>query len=234
NNTGQFDSAFKVNYCTYGCNYAVNLYAEHIIDSIQDPTSPWLVADSLSNTSLQLKWDSANNDRITYLIQWKYQDIASLWTYYQMPKPLNETSIIISDLHPYMTYLFRVVWVVTVKHTFPSPASFPITTLPSGVPSQSPSVIELTSPSHSTIYVSWKELDFTNGPLIHYRVSIIDVLAEQHTQFIKDISPNLLTYTFTSLKSQTLYEIHLSAGNADGQGPITLINMTTMSPPNGK
>ncbi|XP_077977455.1 proto-oncogene tyrosine-protein kinase ROS-like [Glandiceps talaboti] len=231
NETEDLDSVSKIQNCNHGCNYANDLFVQQVIANSGDPSEPLLVADSLTNTSLQLEWTAATNPDILYLIQWKYYDLVSDWTYYQPNQPLNDTTVEITNLHPYTTYLFKVIWIITAKDTLQSPPSLPMTTLPSGVPSSSPTITELSSPSHSTIYITWEAPLFINGPLTNYQISLIEILAEDHTQIIKDVLETTFAYTFTLLKAETLYEVKVSAGNVAGHGPPAVENITTVAAP---
>ncbi|XP_070569170.1 proto-oncogene tyrosine-protein kinase ROS-like [Ptychodera flava] len=231
NETQEFDTVSKIQHCAYGCNSAVELYVTEIKDDIGEPKAPRLQADTLTNVSLGLQWDGTSHPDVFYLVQWKYQDIPSEWAYYQGHQLLNETSIIIVDLHPYVTYLFRVIWVITSTDMLTSPSSYPITTLRSGVPSSSPTITELYSPSHSTVYIEWEQPVFINGPLTNYHLSLTEVLVENHTEIVKDVMPDTLSYTFTLLKAETFYEVKISAGNIDGRGPAAIDNVTTEAKP---
>ena len=49
---------------------------DKILDEIGTPPAPALVADTLTATSLSLEWEGTRYANISYLVQWRYEDLS--------------------------------------------------------------------------------------------------------------------------------------------------------------
>ncbi|KOB74270.1 Tyrosine-protein kinase receptor, partial [Operophtera brumata] len=57
-------------YCVMGCNEALNTYFQK------------LRADSLTATSLSLTWEPTSLGNVSYLVQWRYEELLGTWQFY--------------------------------------------------------------------------------------------------------------------------------------------------------
>lgn len=80
------------------------------VELIGTPPAPALVADSLTASSLSLVWEAPNISNITYLVQWRYEEILGSWQYYSNTSHSDRTIIHIENLRPYTKY--RVSFVI--------------------------------------------------------------------------------------------------------------------------
>lgn len=237
-------------YCVLGCNHALNLYIDKIIAEVGIPAAPYLVADSISNHSLTIEWNPApaRYSNITYLVQWKYENLPGDWNYYQPEMPLTKNRLRIQHLKAYTMYRFRVAWIIMPQLTpLMSNVSVIISTLPYGVPSTSPTITSLIAVSASQISVSWEPPAFPNAPIISYDLSVQE--QPNGPRIVKDaIMPNgdshdsdlnrerkinsghyLMHYLFNNLKAETEYLVSITARNNFGVGPKDEKNITTLN-----
>lgn len=71
------------------------------------PHPPALVADSLTATSLSLVWESrwdSELGNITYLVQWRYEELPGTWQYFSNTSHSDKTIITVDNLRPYTKY----------------------------------------------------------------------------------------------------------------------------------
>ncbi|XP_064629628.1 proto-oncogene tyrosine-protein kinase ROS-like isoform X2 [Lineus longissimus] len=215
------NTAFAYNkdqYCVTGCNAALDIYAGNMEAALGKLRPPVLVPYSLTNSSLQLRWDGEKIKNITYVLQWKFANInPSDWRvqYKQFVPPTS----MVTDLKPFTTYKFRIVAVITTKHLIESPPSNPIQTLPSGPPTSAPVLVGLSSPSATVVHISWQPPMFTNGPLTGFRLCLQPLNNTSRREILKEVSSKLSSYTFSSLQPDTYYKVSLSAWNTAGLGP---------------
>ncbi|KPM08333.1 proto-oncogene tyrosine-protein kinase ROS-like protein [Sarcoptes scabiei] len=240
------------NYCAFGCNHAHTVYADHIhnILTIHGAlSSVRLVANSLSNDSLTIEWNSIPdylNLNLSFQIQWKYANLPSKWldvgdsglsTGIRFAANQNKianrftriTKAHLIGLNAYTNYLFRLKWTL-----LPSPysdllsePSATITTLPYGVPRSACVIVNCLAISSNQISISWKAPVFSNAPIIAYSLYLINERTGHRT--VKDIhihwyqhqsdQTKVHNYVFNDLSAQTKYTIIIATHNNFGEGP---------------
>ncbi|XP_022081965.1 proto-oncogene tyrosine-protein kinase ROS-like [Acanthaster planci] len=230
----QCESAFslesQVQSCGSGCLYAENEYAAAVRAQIGIASPPFVVSmESITNDSVDIGWMSANHPAVTYILQWRYVNIeGSTWTSYHL-QPVSDLQASVTGLHPFVSYMFRIQWVITPRHTLSSNASVQITTDPYGVPLSAPIITSLVSPSPSTIAVSWKTPNFPSGRIIQYSVSVENTAGYRS---MAPVDPTRNKYTFIRLEPGTLYTVTVEARNAKGMSPEARLSITTLPPLN--
>ncbi|XP_069689840.1 proto-oncogene tyrosine-protein kinase ROS isoform X2 [Periplaneta americana] len=214
-------------YCIMGCNYAVNRYLQILKDEIGTPPAPALVADTLTATSLSLEWEGSRFSNISYLVQWRYEELAGAWQYCRNQSWGPHSTVLVENLQPYTKYRFRIA-ILLSHHSEPivSEPSVVISTLPSGVPSSAPTIVRATAVDSSRISVSWEPGPFPNGPVLSY-VLQINELPEGYSA-LKDIPASESTdfYMFKNLEPNRNYTLSVCMRNGVGEGPpaITLVS----------
>lgn len=68
------------------------------------PAAPALVADTLTATSLSLEWDGPRFANISYLVQWRYEEIADTWQYCRNQSWGPHSTVTVENLQPYTKY----------------------------------------------------------------------------------------------------------------------------------
>ncbi|XP_054163602.1 proto-oncogene tyrosine-protein kinase ROS-like isoform X2 [Oppia nitens] len=228
-------------YCVLGCNHALSVYIDKIKSEVGTPLAPYLVADTLTNESLTIEWKRSSYDNITYLVQWRYEQLGGDWNYYMPDTPLNTSRVEIKGLKAYTEYRFRVEWIVFQEYgmTLFSHQSVDIHTLAYGVPSTAPTITSAVAVSATQISVSWEAPRFPNGPIISYALYISEY--PNGTAVVKDL-PNSHTsdahlqmrhnkslhYMFNGLKANQTYNISVLTRNNFGEGPKAQTNVTTL------
>ncbi|XP_041462200.1 proto-oncogene tyrosine-protein kinase ROS-like [Lytechinus variegatus] len=221
---------FRVQYCQSGCLFAENEYAEEVIGVIGQPSSP--LPSNIGTTSLTLSWTAASHQDVTYLVEWRYTEGGGrAWNYYGSGEPMSETTLDITDLIPYAEYQFRIIWVITPRHTLTSPTSSSVRTLPSGVPSTAPTITSIVSSSPTTISLTWDPPAFPNGPIIGYVIGVQSFLNEAGIVKEVDGSTTETTVIDPSLRASTLYAVSVRARNMEGAGMSDTVNVTTGAEP---
>ncbi|XP_038044153.1 proto-oncogene tyrosine-protein kinase ROS-like [Patiria miniata] len=230
--TQQCNSTFslpsQVQYCGSGCLYAEDEYAAVVRAQLGNISAPYVLSmASITNDSVDIGWAAANHEAVTYRLQWRYVEIeGSTWTSYHR-QPVSVLQASVTGLHPLVSYKFRIQWVITLRHVLSSPASVEVTTDPYGPPLSAPIITSLVSPSPSTISVSWKRPNFPSGPIIQYTVRIQNNIGyPQMTVTVRN------THTFVRLEPGTVYNVTVTARNADGESPEARQTMTTQPPLN--
>lgn len=87
------------------------------LDEIGTPPAPALLADSLTATSLSLKWaipqrlaefmKRRRNILRNYLIQWRYEEIGNDWKYCRNQSMEDNSTIHVENLQPFTKYRVR-------------------------------------------------------------------------------------------------------------------------------
>ncbi|XP_054270502.1 proto-oncogene tyrosine-protein kinase ROS isoform X2 [Macrosteles quadrilineatus] len=141
-------------YCVMGCNDAVNRYFHELKERIGTLPPPALVADSLTATSLSLEWDGPRLPNISYLVQWRYEEIADTWQYCRNQSWGPHATVRVDNLQPYTKYRFRIALLLSPHHTEPivSEPSLVISTLPGGAPA-SPPAIDIPASENKDFYM---------------------------------------------------------------------------------
>lgn len=89
-----------------GCNYAVDSYFAQLRTRLGSPPAPALVADSLTAISLRLEWNfpEAQEAELDYLVQWKYEELASAWQFCKNQTWESHDTVFVDNLQPYTKY----------------------------------------------------------------------------------------------------------------------------------
>ncbi|XP_071506845.1 proto-oncogene tyrosine-protein kinase ROS-like [Diadema antillarum] len=225
-NVTYFGESQRVQYCELGCLFAEDEYASIIEAEVKEPSTPEI--SDIEATTLTLTWTPAVNSAVTYLIEWRYAEGANTaWNYYGSSEPISESSLNVEDLIPYALYQFRVVWVITPRHTLTSNQSRDVRTEESGAPSTSPTITSLTSSSPSAISVSWEPPPFPNGPITGYSITVQNFMGQPYVVRSVVASKQQDTVVDSSLQASTLYRVFVRASNMAGDGPADGRNLTT-------
>ncbi|KAK6636659.1 hypothetical protein RUM43_010321 [Polyplax serrata] len=213
-------------HCVMGCNYAINQFFQKLKDKIGVPPAPYLVADTLTATSLSLAWEGVRYSEISYLVQWRYEEHAGAWQYCRNQSWGPSRVVLVENLQPYTKYRFRVALLLS-PHREPivSEPSVVISTLPAGVPSSPPIIIRVTAVDSKRISISWKPGPFPNGPIHSY---ILELVGE-YTALKEDIQATKTTdfYMFQNLNANSKYVVSISMRNAVGEGPAATAEVVT-------
>ncbi|KAI5646079.1 protein tyrosine kinase domain-containing protein [Phthorimaea operculella] len=219
-------------YCVMGCNEALNTYFQKLRELIGTPPAPALVADSLTATSLSLVWEPHMLGNLTYLVQWRYEELPGSWIYYSNTSHLDRSIIHVENLRPYTKYRFRVAIFLSGHSTSGDPVysapSVVISTLEDGKPSSPPSALRAAAPDSSRVAISWEPGPFPNGPLISYVLRLTD--GQPNTiDALEDMpaSNNTLFYMFQNLAPAREYEVSVSMRNSIGEGPRAYVKVST-------
>ncbi|XP_029680165.1 proto-oncogene tyrosine-protein kinase ROS-like isoform X4 [Formica exsecta] len=133
-------------YCVLGCHDALNRYFQQLKAEIGTPPAPALVADSLTATSLSLEWKGVGKRAggISYLVQWRYEELAETWQYCRNQSWGEGDQILVENLQPYTKYRFRVALFLKSSQHNPEPIvsapSVVILTCPAGLPTSTPDI----------------------------------------------------------------------------------------------
>jgi proto-oncogene tyrosine-protein kinase ROS len=73
-------------------------------DEIGTPPAPALVADTLTATSLSLEWEGSRFSNISYLVQWRYEELAGAWQYCRNQSWGPHSTVLVENLQPYTKY----------------------------------------------------------------------------------------------------------------------------------
>ncbi|XP_038214357.1 proto-oncogene tyrosine-protein kinase ROS [Zerene cesonia] len=218
-------------YCVMGCNEALNTYFQMIRDLIGTPPAPALVADSLTATSLSLVWEAPNLGNLSYLVQWRYEELPGSWQYYSNSSRSDKSIINVENLRPYTKYRFRVAIFLSGRSSAGEPVysspSVVISTLESGKPSSAPTALRAAAPDPSRVAISWEPGPFPNGPLISYVLRLADT--QPNTDVLEDMpaSNKTLFYMFQNLAPAREYEVSVAMRNAVGEGPRAYVRIST-------
>ncbi|XP_029680164.1 proto-oncogene tyrosine-protein kinase ROS-like isoform X3 [Formica exsecta] len=145
-------------YCVLGCHDALNRYFQQLKAEIGTPPAPALVADSLTATSLSLEWKGVGKRAggISYLVQWRYEELAETWQYCRNQSWGEGDQILVENLQPYTKYRFRVALFLKSSQHNPEPIvsapSVVILTCPAGLPTSTP-VIDIPATGDSNHYM---------------------------------------------------------------------------------
>ncbi|RWS11184.1 proto-oncogene tyrosine-protein kinase ROS-like protein [Dinothrombium tinctorium] len=239
----------QVRYCKFGCNQALNVYVNEWRKRIGSPAAPELVAGSLTNVSLILKWEKHSEaSNISYLVQLQNVSLNSDWLYYRPERTFSFSRAHVKDLHPYTKYRFRVAWIIHPQ--FPPVFSLPsleIVTAAYGEPSTPPVITSLVATGPTHISVSWEPPPYPNGPLIAYMLYLFEGSNTTHAKTVKEISlsqffnttsnnstdqinqSSRMHHIFSDLKEGTLYTVSVSCVNTEGEGPSANESVATLN-----
>ncbi|XP_072751260.1 proto-oncogene tyrosine-protein kinase ROS isoform X2 [Anoplolepis gracilipes] len=226
-------------YCVLGCHDALNRYFQQLKAEIGTPQAPALVADSLTATSLSLEWKSGIDKRISgisYLVQWRYEELAETWQYCRNQSWGEGDQILVENLQPYTKYRFRVALLLKSSQHNPEPIvsapSVVILTCPAGLPTSAPVIVRAAAVDSYRVSVSWEPGPFSNGPLLSY---VLRLQRAEHSQ-LKDIpaTENTNHYMFQNLAPNQNYSVSVTMRNGVGEGPPAIIYISTTREPTVK
>ncbi|KAJ8716622.1 hypothetical protein PYW07_003249 [Mythimna separata] len=219
-------------YCVMGCNEALNTYFQKLRELIGIPTAPALVADSLTATSLSLVWEAPNLGNLSYMVQWRYEELPGTWQYYSNSSHSDQSIIHVDGLRPYTKYRFRVAIFLSGRGGNGEPVysapSVVISTLENGKPSSAPSSLRAVAPDPSRVAISWEPGPFPNGPLISYVLRLTDTQPNTNDA-LEDMpaSNYTLFYMFQNLAPAREYEVSVAMRNSVGEGPRAYVRIST-------
>ncbi|KAK7463223.1 hypothetical protein BaRGS_00038208, partial [Batillaria attramentaria] len=220
--------------CVQGCVFGLDEYFDRVTLKLAPLPQPTLVRQSKNYSSVFLVWPHKRVDNVTYIIHKKILETSSDWQRHKAFEFHQNDNIKIMQLHPYVTYKFKVLAIVTPqpRHVIESPDTVPITTLPHGVPTSAPKILRLSAPSPTVISLYWAAPLFPNGPVLGYRINLNPIGHTELQQTTFEVPPNVTSWTFSQCQSSQLYLFSLSAWNAVGEGPADVGNITTPNPGN--
>ncbi|KYQ48889.1 Proto-oncogene tyrosine-protein kinase ROS [Trachymyrmex zeteki] len=222
-------------YCVLGCHDALNRYFQQL-------KAPALVADSLTATSLSLEWKGVDIDRragISYLVQWRYEELAETWQYCRNQSWGEGDQILVENLQPYTKYRFRVALLLRSSQHNPEPIvsapSVVILTFAADLPTSAPVIVRAAAVDSYRVSVSWEPGPFPNGPLLSYVLRLQGVEHKGLNQ-LKDIpvSENTDHYMFQNLEPNQNYSVSVTMRNSVGEGPPATIYISTTPEPTVK
>ncbi|XP_035904405.1 protein sevenless isoform X2 [Anopheles stephensi] len=232
--------------CIAGCNDGLSRYFRWLKAEIGTPHAPALVADSLTATALALEWEvperlvrlarHRNRGPRSYLVQWRYEEVAGDWKYYRNQSMGDSSTVRVDNLQPYTKYRFRVALLLSPHHdqVLTSEQSVIISTLPSGVPTSEPTIVRAVAVDHSRISISWEPGPFPNGPVLSYVLQIKDLHPIGYTA-LKEIPESNTSrhYMFEKLEPERNYSVSVAMSNPAGEGPASVTLVTTPPKPTG-
>uniref|UniRef100_A0A182N0T5 Tyrosine-protein kinase receptor n=1 Tax=Anopheles dirus TaxID=7168 RepID=A0A182N0T5_9DIPT len=236
--------------CIAGCNDGLNRYFRWLKTEIGTPHAPALVADSLTATALALEWEvperlvrlarHRNRGPRSYLVQWRYEEVAGDWKYYRNQSMGDSSTVRVDNLQPYTKYRFRVALLLSPHHdqVLTSEQSVIISTLPSGVPTSEPTIVRAVAVDHSRISISWEPGPFPNGPVLSYVLQIKDLHPIGYSALkvvLGEIpeSNSSRYYMFEKLEPERNYSVSVAMSNPAGEGPASIALVATPPKPTG-
>ncbi|XP_052900462.1 protein sevenless [Anopheles moucheti] len=232
--------------CIAGCNDGLSRYFRWLKAEIGTPHAPALVADSLTATTLALEWEiperlvrlarHRNRGPRSYLVQWRYEEVAGDWKYYRNQSMGDSSTVRVDNLQPYTKYRFRVALLLSPHHdqVLTSEQSVIISTLPSGVPTSEPTIVRAVAVDHSRISISWEPGPFPNGPVLSYVLQIKDLHPIGYSA-LKEIPESNTSrhYMFEKLEPERNYSVSVAMRNPAGEGPASVTLVATPPKPTG-
>ncbi|XP_050074144.1 protein sevenless [Anopheles maculipalpis] len=232
--------------CIAGCNDGLSRYFRWLKAEIGTPHAPALVADSLTATALALEWEvperlvrlarHRNRGPRSYLVQWRYEEVAGDWKYYRNQSMGDSSTVRVDNLQPYTKYRFRVALLLSPHHdqVLTSEQSVIISTLPSGVPTSEPTIVRAVAVDHSRISISWEPGPFPNGPVLSYVLQIKDLHPIGYSA-LKEIPESNTSrhYMFEKLEPERNYSVSVAMSNPAGEGPASVTLVATPPKPTG-
>ncbi|XP_067675199.1 proto-oncogene tyrosine-protein kinase ROS-like isoform X2 [Haliotis asinina] len=221
-------------YCIQGCLSALDFYGNSVARQLGPLPKPTLKRSSINYSSIVLQWTNRKLERVTYLVYRKILDIPQVSSDWQIHNSsrFEGNSISIYNLHPYVTYKFRVLVVISpqTEHVVMSPETFPITTVAHGVPASAPKITSLSAPSPSVISIAWDRPAYTNGDIVAYKITIDPVGHPSLRRMTKDILGDVRSWTVGQLQPSQKYVVTVAASNRVGEGPADVGQIRTPNP----
>ncbi|XP_053212804.1 proto-oncogene tyrosine-protein kinase ROS-like isoform X2 [Panonychus citri] len=256
NSTKLTSNQTEVSSCLRGCRSFRQAYCSELAEKLKPLPQPHPVANSIGNRSLLLEWSSHPEININYTVQYRFEDYMENNTWYDyVPTRSTYRGINVSfieDLKPFTDYRFRLIYSPAPDCApIQSRPSLVLRTLPWGRPIVAPEITRIEAPTPHEIFVTWRAPKFPNDHIIAYVLYLYEYATDEkrlrpistgsspsYSSIQLPNSANLalkyqynhstpLQYTFVGLKPSTLYTIGLSSINSQGEGPLTLLNVTT-------
>uniref|UniRef100_A0A8C4I671 Receptor-type tyrosine-protein phosphatase delta n=1 Tax=Dicentrarchus labrax TaxID=13489 RepID=A0A8C4I671_DICLA len=135
---------------------------------------------------------------------------------------LPTTSYLLKNLKPFSTYTFQLA--ARSKHGIGAYTNEVSIDTPQTLPSAPPQDITCTSPSSTSILVSWAPppLEFQNGVITGYSIQYSTTEGNKRTKRIDGILPESSPYLLENLEKWTEYGITIRAQTEAGDGPESL------------
>uniref|UniRef100_K7FQ85 Tyrosine-protein kinase receptor n=1 Tax=Pelodiscus sinensis TaxID=13735 RepID=K7FQ85_PELSI len=205
--------------CKFGCSCAEEAYGAEVQGYLNTPTAPF--ASSIGSHNMTLRWKSANISGVTYIIQWKYNQLPGDWRYTEV---ISEHSYTVGNLQPFTQYVFRVVWIITSQIQLYSLSSPSYRTHAFGVPLTAPIIKDIQSAGPDTVEVRWSPPLFPRGLIVGYNLLLTSEKQELRT------ASRGHSFQFYSTFPNTTYRFTIVAVNEVGDGPPAEANITTPEP----
>ncbi|KAK3786751.1 hypothetical protein RRG08_000957 [Elysia crispata] len=227
----------EVRNCVRGCIFALEDYSKQKEYELGELTTPAVVGQSLTYSSVTLRWHTPLVPDVTFKMHKRMLDWDSGWHLHPHTKFREDKLIELSELQPYVTYKFKVVALISSLPNYiqESNETVQIATKAHGVPSTAPQIRYVTTPSPTVISLAWFPPRFTNNRLISYKIQLRPVGADEKSQVsttINDIPANATSWVVSNLQSSLTYTVSLSAINLNGEGPSSSRTVSTPNPGN--
>ncbi|XP_016388254.1 receptor-type tyrosine-protein phosphatase delta-like, partial [Sinocyclocheilus rhinocerous] len=133
------------------------------------------------------------------------------------------TTYLLKDLKPFTTYTFQLA--ARSKHGIGAYTNEISAETPQTQPSAPPQEVKCTSPSSTSILVSWKlpPVELQNGIMTRYTVQYAATEGDDTSLHqVSDIPPEKYHYLLENLEKWTEYRVTVSAHTEAGEGPESL------------
>uniref|UniRef100_A0A672MD25 Receptor-type tyrosine-protein phosphatase S n=1 Tax=Sinocyclocheilus grahami TaxID=75366 RepID=A0A672MD25_SINGR len=133
------------------------------------------------------------------------------------------TTYLLKDLKPFTTYMFQLA--ARSKHGIGAYTNEISAETPQTQPSAPPQEVKCTSPSSTSILVSWKPppVELQNGIMTRYTVQYAATEGDDTSLHqVLDIPPEKYHYLLENLEKWTEYRVTVSAHTEAGEGPESL------------
>lgn len=204
---------------------------ELIVQDSPEPPPHRPLITSISSRSVLLTWshplndnhDPVNNFRI--FVRENGDDHMS-----EIDTGHNRTEYLVTGLHPFTTYSFRVAAQNSIGHSLPSKESFPTQThreKPTGAPRILNKMIKR---KDSSVEIFWDPPSESsiNGEFLGYVLTYnIEGSDKKTFMDIKEETLKMQNFTIFGLLNQTNYEVTIAAKNLEGLGPEASVMVRT-------
>ncbi|RUS81026.1 hypothetical protein EGW08_011231, partial [Elysia chlorotica] len=194
-NTHQGPGQDEVRNCVRGCIFALEDYSNEKEYELGELTTPTVVAQSLTHSSVTLRWHTPLVPNVTFKMHKRMLDWDSGWHLHPHTEFRADRLIVLTELQPYVTYRFKVVALISSlpKYIQESNETVQIATKAYGVPSTAPQIRYVTTPSPTVISLAWQPPRFTNNRLISYKIQLRPVGPDEKSQVSTTINGKLIS-----------------------------------------
>ncbi|XP_076250339.1 receptor protein-tyrosine kinase sevenless isoform X2 [Rhynchophorus ferrugineus] len=221
--------------CVMGCNDASAKYFSQMRALLKTPPAPALVDNSLGATSLKLEWrfPETSRARLTFHVQWRYEEIAKTWQYCRNATwNIDTSNFLVEGLQPYTKYRFRIALNLGHRDDQPiySDQSLVIATLAAGIPASPPAQVRAAPVDAHSVSVTWEPGPFPHGPLLSYVLQIVDndsAIGSGSRAEVKDVPSTTSFYLYRNLKPKRNYTVSVQMRNSNGPGPASTVQVST-------